>query len=471
MENKEKFGEVITPLEIVNEMFSYSETFILKYLTESSRFIKINILDVGTGDGKFIKCFIEKYPILSKNIIFYGIEKNINCKIKFDENIKTIKNFEDYNIKFVNSDITEEVHGLRQIKFHLIMGNPPFNNNGLIKVPCNNKMVKKNEGKSIWHTCILHSLELICDKGFLLMVSPCLWLKPDKSGTYENIVNKNNLIFIKSYDSKESHKIFKYKAQTPVNYFLVEKNINKPKTIESNTISIYNIKNDKFKFDLKNDYPIPTHNIEKVIKCQEIIKKYKIGDLSRIILKTNPVDTKKFGIINKYSETSKYKNIKTCILNRETNNYDVVYEYSKISCPFYNSSKIYCSHKRLPIFFEDYNGAYGISRRDTYVISEVILNEVYAPQIVPNNSRSYLKLLYHYVSSKFVRSICMSTRYRMNFLEKYAYKYVPNIVEYYMKIKDINEMLSNAENVELIDYVKLVNDFVNLCESSSNKNN
>tara|TARA_B100000963_G_C22637429_1_gene678359 strand:+ start:2760 stop:4160 length:1401 start_codon:yes stop_codon:yes gene_type:complete len=466
MDNKEKYGEVFTPLEIIDEMFSHSEIFIIEYLEKASHLKIINVLDVGTGDGKFIKSFIEKYPILSRKIIFYGLEKNENCKNIFHENIKSIKNYPDYNIKFVNADIKESVNVLTQIKFDFIMGNPPFNNNGLIKVPCNNKIIKKDEGKSIWHVCIAKSLNMLKDGGFLLFVSPCLWLKPDKSNTYENLVNENELLLIKNYDSKESHKIFKYKAQTPVNYFLVRKKYENKPNQKINNITIYDINNNNFLFNLKYNFPIPTHNIHIVNICQQIMEKYNIGNLSRVILKSNPVDIKKYGITNNISETNKYKNIKTCILNRKTNNYDVKYEYSTLPCPFYNSSKIFCAHKRLPIYCEDYEGKYGISKRDTYVITEIMLNEIYAPKITPYNSKIYLKLLYEYLNSDFVKSICMCTRYRMNFLEKYAYMYVPNILEYYMKIIEIDEFLSNPCYINSIQYLTLVNNFINLCKSN-----
>ena len=59
--------------------------------------------------------------------------------------------------------------------------------------------------------------------------------------------------------------------------------------------------------------------------------------------------------------------------------------------------------------------------------------EVYSSKINKNNSRYYLSLLCKYLNHNFIQNILKSTKYRMNFLEKYAYFYVPNIIEYVIK--------------------------------------
>ena len=430
MDNKEKYGEVITPLPIIEEMYENCSDYIIKDLEEKTRFNTINILDVGSGDGKFIKCFIEKFPKISKKCIFYGIEINNDYQTIFYDNMKKIKNIEDYKIFFVNDSILLDKNLITSKKFDFIIGNIPFNNNGFIKVPCNTKISKKQEGQSIWYDCIQKSLKLLNDKGFILMITPCLWLKPDKSNTYEKLVNDNDLLLVKNYDSLESHKIFKYKAQTPINYFLSIKKTNNVKQ-KSKKICIIN-QNKKQIFELKYNYPIPTHYLDDVLKGQEIMKKHKVGNMIKNILKSNPVNEKNKGVTNNYHET-KFKNIKTCKINKKTYDFEVIYDYSSEECPFYKKSKIFCSHKRLPYFFEDLDGNYGISKRDTFIITENVLMEVYSSKINKNNSRYYLSLLCKYLNHNFIQNILKSTKYRMNFLEKYAYFYVPNIIEYVIK--------------------------------------
>ena len=58
MNNKEKYGEVLTPIPIIEEIYDNCSDYIRKDLEKKTKFKKINILDVGSGDGKFIKCFI-----------------------------------------------------------------------------------------------------------------------------------------------------------------------------------------------------------------------------------------------------------------------------------------------------------------------------------------------------------------------------------------------------------------------------
>ena len=154
-----------------------------------------------------------------------------------------------------------------------------------------------------------------------------------------------------------------------------------------------------------------------------------------------------------------YKNIKTCVLDRETKSQVVNYEYSSLPCPYYQSRKIYCAHKRLPEFHADYEGNYGISKRDSYVISEFMLTEHYAPNIGPDNSVFYLKLLFTYLNRENIRNLCMCTKYRMNFLEKYAYVYIPNIVEYFLKHED-SVVISSIKD-DSFDYEKYVDTFIN----------
>lgn len=469
MDNKEKYGEVFTPLMIVDEMLNNAKPYIEEHLINVSKSRKINILDVGTGDGKFIKSFVSCYPELSLEINFYGIEMNPDCETIFKENLEHLINDKRYNINFIRESFTEKT-GIETIHFDLIMGNPPFNNHGFIKVPCNNKIEKTKEGKSIWHICIKKSIDLLSDNGFLLFVSPCLWLKPDKSNTYEQVVNKCKLCFIKNYDSHESHKLFKYKAQTPVNYFLTQK-INESKDLSEDEIEmnetkkdlqeivIFDILNNSHKFNLYNNNAIPTHYLDLVNKAQLWMKNNNLGNLSRLILKSNPVDSKKYGIVSLAPlDETYYKNIKTCIIDRDTKEQIINYEYSKIPCPYYKSSKIFCAHKRLPEFHADYEGNYGISKRDSYVITEFMLTENYAPNIGPENSLFYLRLLYTYLNHEAIKTLCMCTKYRMNFLEKYAYEYIPNIVEYFLKYEK-NHIISRKKS-KTFDYELYVNTFI-----------
>ena len=73
--------------------------------------------------------------------------------------------------------------------FDAIICNPPFNFAGGIKTPTNNTIAKKNDGFAVWSYFINHSISLLRDGGYLCIIVPSLWLKPDRFGTYHFLLN------------------------------------------------------------------------------------------------------------------------------------------------------------------------------------------------------------------------------------------------------------------------------------------
>ena len=70
-------------------------------------------------------------------------EQNLNTKACFDDFINY--NFNNYIIK----------------EFDYIIGNPPFNCNGMKKVHTNNNVKKKNDGKTIWIDFLKKSISIL----------------------------------------------------------------------------------------------------------------------------------------------------------------------------------------------------------------------------------------------------------------------------------------------------------------------
>ena len=64
--------------------------------------------------------------------------------------------------------------------------------------------------------------EHLVEGGFLAMVLPCMWLKPDKEGIHD-LFMRHRLISVRCYNCVESNKLFGYKCQTPVSLVLVQK--------------------------------------------------------------------------------------------------------------------------------------------------------------------------------------------------------------------------------------------------------
>ena len=75
------------------------------------------------------------------------------------------------------------------------------------------------------------------------------------------------------------------------------------------------------------------------------------------------------------------------------------------------------AHKMYGFPYLDISGVYGISARDNYIILQ------------SDYSLAELKELAHFLSTKFAIFIFQCTNYRMRYLEKYAFQFLPVITK------------------------------------------
>ena len=118
-----------------------------------------------------------------------------------------------------------------------------------------------------------------------------------------------------------------------------------------------------------------------------------------------------------YSETTPYKNIKTCILKKGIQP-TLVFQYSNIPQKYYGKRKLVLAHKMYGFPYYDKTGLYGISNRDNYIF-------LYETEEAMNAWLAFF-------STKVALYIFESTRYRMKYLEKQAFQFIPDI----MKLED-----------------------------------
>ena len=78
---------------------------------------------------------------------------------------------------------------IENYSFDYVIGNPPYNVNGVKKVPTNKQKNKKNDGNTVWFEFIKKSIQLLKENGKLIMIVPCIWLKPDKLKAYDYMCN------------------------------------------------------------------------------------------------------------------------------------------------------------------------------------------------------------------------------------------------------------------------------------------
>ena len=77
--------------------------------------------------------------------------------------------------------INDNFFNYNNMKFDIIIQNPPFNINNNIKVPTNKIKEKITDGRTIWREFIIHSLNNLKNKGWMCFISPSIWMKRDYS--------------------------------------------------------------------------------------------------------------------------------------------------------------------------------------------------------------------------------------------------------------------------------------------------
>jgi len=418
-EFKESFGEINTPFSLVKEMLSlFPQDFLFN---KNNKW-----LDPGCGQGNI--SWILYQTLSSKISDTKHILNNMLFMLELNEKReKDIREkFNNENINYISSNFIfyQPTH-----KFNAIICNPPFNFGGNIKTPTNNNQEKKEDGFNSWCDFVIKALEILEDDGYMCFIVPALWLKPDKAGIYYKLL-KYKLHYIKSFSASETNQIFKKQAQTPTTLFLLQKTL-----VKKNNLSLFCSQERKYiSFNLKKNKPIPMTNINLLNKMNNLVNLY--GNIN--VVKTNmPSKSCNFSLLQ--SKEYPYKCIRTVTLIKKYNNQDNSLNYfnsmdkigerkiewSDEMCDGYGIPKIILAHKMFGMPFLDISGEYGISNRDNYYIFNYTIDE--------------LSLIFQFLSHPLIINIYDTTRYRMRYLEKYAFEYIPDIT----KIPDFYNNLNN----------------------------
>jgi len=405
--NKEIFGEVFTPFSLILDMFK---------TIPDNVFLNPNLkwMDPGSGIGNFsIILYFKLFESLSSVIDNEEQRKDhiINNMLYMieirKENINILKLLFGNKANIYELNFLEDIQSYIPQKFDMIIGNPPFNCNGIIKVPTKKNFSKKEDGKTIWSFFIKKSISLLKeDTGKLCIFIPSIWLKPDKEKMY-NFLTQFKIEYLTCFSNIEIKKIFKGKAQTPCCYFLLtNKN-------SDNIINIFEKQSNEyidFKLNIKKEIPIPLCNIKIINILLDYCYKYKNID----VIKTN-LPSKNIIISSFKNKDFIFSNISTCLIKRNGENIipNLVINYSNKAMIGYGKEKLILANKMYGIPILDLSGIYGISNRDNYIIYK-------------NNIDDLIKL-YNFLSTKLVQIVFNTTRYRMMYLEKYAFQFLPDI--------------------------------------------
>lgn len=397
MSFKLKYGEVHTPELIINTLLEQIPIWNNPNLYLSTW------LDPCAGQGRFgfilynklMKQLKYKFPneqershhILTKMIYMIEInphnQKHLYQLFPYKHNISIQDFFKAFPSHFPKT-------------FDIIIGNPPYQVNGMKRVPTQCKKIN-TKPKTIWPDFIRRSIDYLHTKGYLSMIVPAIWLKPDKAKIY-HLLTSYSLIHIHTLTNRQTNKLFKGQAQTPTTMFTLYKHHNSSFPIVSHGLPIKEQK----QFKIKLNYPIPMCYFSLVEFMERWMKHHRVPSLFNYVYKTNTVPKEYLT-----DKPTPYLNIHTCIFKQKKKHLVKIYSTQPLQC--YSKPKIILAHKMYGCPHLDNEGIYGISSRDNYVIYST------------NN------YLYAFLKQPILIKLIDTTRYRMSFFEKYCFHWIPYI--------------------------------------------
>ena len=410
--DKLEYGEIYTPFSLIHKMLDLFEPTVFTIPEKKW-------LDIGAGLGYFSIALFERLNI---GLTAAGWTNETKRKKHIIENMLYMA-----EVKPANIDALREMFGSGANIlvgdflgdggsgdigiYDYIIGNPPYNANGMKKVPTNKESNKKLDGTTAWMKFVKKSLALLReDTGQLCLIVPSIWLKPDKAGIHQ-LLTKYKIEKMHCLSGNETNLMFKGEAQTPTCYFLLTK---RPEQAE-HLISLYDIKRQSYvNFPHKSGEPIPIFGSTIIQKLQKWIVIGGGGPLH--VKKSNMPSVKSKFTETPYNDTSKqypYINIKSCLL--EGLQPVLLINYSDIPQAFQGVKKLVLAHKMYGFPYYDKTGIYGISNRDNYVIT--------------GKTDAEFMQLQAFLSTKLALYIFEATRYRMKYLEKYAFHFLPDITK------------------------------------------
>ncbi len=402
--DKLEYGEIYTPFALIHQMLDLFDPAVFQDPNKTW-------LDIGAGQGYFSMLLFARLNAGLASIIPDETERKAHivhqmlAMIELKEsNVASLRAMFGAEANVLGGDFCTYVFHER---YDYIIGNPPYNAHGMKKVPTNTVKEKTKDGITLWTQFIRKSLPLLRNaQSQLCLIVPALWLKPDKSGLHQ-LLTHYKLEKIHCLSSNETNTLFKGEAQTPTCYFLLT---NTPKEIEK-PITLYDTQRQAYvPFLHTPGQPIPLFGAHMIQKLQPWL--LQAGPLK--VIKTNMPSKKSQFTEQAYTEAFPYVNITTCVLEGLLQPV-LSLIYSDNPQAFHGVKKLVLAHKMYGFPYWDKEGHYGIANRDNYVIVE--------------KTALQFAQLQAFLSTKFALYLFAAARYRMKYLEKYAFEFIPDITK------------------------------------------
>lgn len=390
--NKEVYGEIFTPRVCIDMMLS----MLPKHVFHTPH----TWLDPAAGKGQF----------------GIAIRENVSYSIHESLYMYEINNEYEIILQKTFPEISSSIHMTDFLKckindtYDITIGNPPYNVAGKIKVPTNALSDKKRDGITVWPEFVRKCIDITKENGYVCMIVPSIWLKPDKAKINETILSYH-ILGIRSFTASETKQMFKT-AQIPTTIFVIQKST-LTLTLTS-PIPIYDRIEERFVEYTRNvnqnqtEMILPMYYPSIIEKLKPLVARY--GHMK--VIKTNMPP--KQCVVHE-NENGTYIGIDTSVYDKTTQTYVFKTRRSNVSYPYQNEKKIIMAHKQHLIPYYDRTGKYGISNRDNYIILQNEKSDLEMERIVTN------------LSLPIIQKLCDTTRYRMRYLEKYIFELLPDM--------------------------------------------
>ena len=335
---KKKNGEVFTPLELIREK---CEKIPKDFWSNPN----VKVLDPCCGIGNYEVVLIEYF--------MNGLKDKIPDEKKRMNHI-TNEILYCYDICPINISLCKMITNIRNvyckdflttefnIKFDLVIGNPPYNDN-------QNALNKRGGGDSLWNKFIIKGLSIVKKDGLLVYVHPSGWRKPESekskfNGLFKILTNTNTMIYLEIHNSKDGLKTFQ--AGTRYDWYIVKKCKNNSNTLikdENGIEKFINLNNLKF---------LPNCNIDLVLPLLG-----NDNDFCKMIYNVSNYESRK-----KYVKTEKTKEFKYPLIH-STNKSGIRYMYSSVNDKgHFGVSKVIFGESGINDVIIDMNGEYGMTQ-------------------------------------------------------------------------------------------------------------
>ena len=346
---KDQFGEVFTPMYLINEMLDNLDK---SYIKEHGKSIftepSFKWFDPASGMGNFpiavylklmegLKTQIPNDEDRKKHILenmLYMSELNkknvfITHQI-FNMNNQYKLNLNEGNSLELN---TENVWGIKN--FDVVMGNPPYNKSkdGTLKGGYG--------GRSLWDLFVVKSLnDWVGENSYLVFIHPPSWRKPEHY--LWEVLGKKQLLYLKTYSKKEGNKIFG--CSTLVDYYVLKNtNIYKETIIDGQDGKTYSINLNDWNFLPSGAFD----NIKQILGKNEVLYSSSIYDTRRPYVNNTKTKTEKNNLP---------------VVHNMTKKDGLGFVYSSEDKGHFGVSKVILSFGEFQYPYNDFNGEYGMSQ-------------------------------------------------------------------------------------------------------------